>query len=33
VTFTPTSTGYVFTKVNVASPGATHSSTVSGTGQ
>lgn len=33
VAFTPAATGYHWAKVNVASPGATHSSTVSGTGQ
>jgi galactose oxidase-like protein/HYDIN/CFA65/VesB family protein len=32
VVFTPSSTGYLWTKVNVVSPGATHSSTLSGTG-
>jgi hypothetical protein len=31
--FSPSATGYVFVKVFVASPGATHSSTVSGTGK
>ena len=32
VVFTPTATGYLWAKVNVNAPGATHSSTVSGNG-
>jgi Domain of unknown function (DUF1929)/Abnormal spindle-like microcephaly-assoc'd, ASPM-SPD-2-Hydin/Galactose oxidase, central domain/Kelch motif len=32
VTFAPAATGYIWAKLNVSAPGATHSSTVSGTG-